>query len=382
MQKPRQKYRQKFKLEAVNLSIEMGSRVAAAKAIGVSPENLRRWQKQLELGKLGYKTRLDILDDWKKLKRLTKELAKVKIELDLLKKFRKHLSSNTQVKFECIEENLKRYTVKDLCTALGVSTSGYYKWKNRTPSKTEQYNLILLEQIKEIHFRNKKRYGSPRIAKELEAIGFSASEKHIRKLMKRASLQSIFKGKFKSTTNSSHKYPIAENILNREFTVNNENEAWVSDITYIKASFRWLYLTVVIDLFDRKVIGWTLSTSLAAKHTSIKALKLAIINRPIKDNSYLIFHSDRGVQYACEEFISELSKYKSISRSMSRKGNCWDNAVSESFFKTLKMELIYQNNYESKQDAERSISEYIDKFYNTQRRHSYLGNHTISEYRK
>lgn len=315
------------------------------------------------------------------LKLLKKELAKVKLEKNILEKGTGYLQSSTQMKFEFINQYLSCFPIKDMCRILDVSTSGYYKWRSRTLSKRAQHNMVLLEEIKKIHYRNKKRYGSPRIAKELEASGFRASEKLIRKLMKSASLQSVFKRKYKVTTNSSHKYPVAENILDRNFTVN-RNEVWVSDITYIKTSFRWLYLTVVIDLFDRAVIGWALSTSLKAKHTSIKAFEMAIANRPVKNNARLVFHSDRGIQYACKEFIQELSKQNTVIRSMSRKGNCWDNAVSESFFKTLKAELVYHKHFHNKEEAEQSISEYIERFYNTKRRHGYLNNQTILEYNK
>ncbi len=269
-----------------------------------------------------------------------------------------------------------------MCRILSVSTSGYYKWRSRTQSKRAQHNLVLLEEIKKIHFQNKKRYGSPRIAKELKVLGFHASEKLIRKLMKAASLKSVFKSKYKVTTNSSHKYPVAENILNRKFIVNNKNLVWVSDITYIWAGKRWLYLTVIIDLYDRKVIGWSLSTTLKTRYTTIEAFKKAITNRPIRESSHLIFHSDRGIQYACKEFAEELNKYKSIIRSMSLKGNCWDNAVSESFFKTIKIELLYQNNYQSRREAQSSIKEYIEVYYNSKRRHNHLGNETMLEYQK
>jgi len=149
-----------------------------------------------------------------------------------------------------------------------------------------------------------------------------------------------------------------------------KNEVWVSNITYLRAAKRWLYLATIIDLYDRKVIGWSLSSSLAARSTSLKAFQNAVSNSPIDNNSPLIFHSDRGIQYTCKEFTNELIKYKSIVQSMSRKGDCWDNAVSKSFFKTLKVELIYQNHYRSKKDAELSISEYIEIFYNIKRRHS------------
>lgn len=242
-----------------------------------------------------------------------------------------------------------------MCKVFKVSKSGYYKWLIRIPSKREIYNQVLTEEIKRIFYQSKKRYGSPRIAKELKMLGFKASKQLVRKLMKRSFLQSIVKRKFKVTTDSSHKYPVVENKLNREFTVCRENQTWVSDITYVRTTQGWLYLTSVIDLFDRKVIGWALSATMRAKDTSIKALKMALINRPIKNGQSLIFHSDRGIQYACEEFVCELKKHKSISRSMSRKGNCWDNAVAESFFKTLKVELIYQNRYQTRQEAELSI---------------------------
>lgn len=269
-----------------------------------------------------------------------------------------------------------------MCSVFNVSKSGYYKWLVRVPSKRALYNQVLLEEIKKIYYQSKKRYGSPRIAKELEILGFKASKQLVRKLMKKASLQSIIKRKFKITTDSSHKYPIVDNNLNRKFTVHRASEAWVSDITYIRTNQGWLYLTTVIDLFDRKVIGWALSSTMQAKKTSISAFKMALINRPIKNNQSLIFHSDRGIQYACEEFVRELSKHKSIIRSMSRKGNCWDNAVAESFFKTLKAELIYQNYYQTKSEAELSIFEYIEAFYNTNRRHKQLNNLTILEYQK
>ena len=314
------------------------------------------------------------------IKRLRKELTTVKLERDILQKYAGCLQAGTQIKFEFINQHLSSFPVKDMCRILDVSTSGYYKWRGRTISKRALHNLVLLEEIKKIHHQNRKRYGSPRIARELEASGFHASEKLIRKLMRSASLQTVFKRKYRATTDSSHKYPVAENLLNGKFETEKENEIWVSDITYVKASFRWLYLTVVIDLFDRTIIGWALSSSLEAKHTSLKALGMALSTRPIKNNSSLIFHSDRGIQYACKEFVNEINKHTSVIRSMSRKGNCWDNAVSESFFKTLKVELIYRNNYQTKKEAEASISEYIEKFYNTQRRHSHLNNLTISEY--
>jgi putative transposase len=269
-----------------------------------------------------------------------------------------------------------------MCNVLDVSKSGYYKWLVRTPSKRTLFNLMLINEIKLIHWKSKGRYGSPRIAKELQMQGIKASEPLVARLMRKENIRSIIRKKYVVTTDSKHKYPVVENKLMQQFNVKQKNEVWVSDITYISTKQGWLYLTTVIDLLDRKVIGWALSQTMSAKETSIAALKMALINRPITMNNELIFHSDRGIQYACEEFVTELNKHKTITRSMSRKGNCWDNAVAESFFKSLKAELVYQHNYESRTQAEISIFEYIETFYNTNRRHKHLNNLTILEYQK
>jgi transposase InsO family protein len=241
-------------------------------------------------------------------------------------------------------------------------------------------NKMITQQIKQIYTASKCRYGSPRIAKELKVKGVNASEPLVAKLMAKAQLRSIIRKKYVVTTDSSHSYPIAENKLNQQFEVTRQNEVWVSDITYIETKAGWQYLTTVIDLFDRKVIGWALSENMKAKATSIAALKMALIHRPLVTQQSLIFHSDRGIQYACEEFVNEVYKQKTITRSMSRKGNCWDNAVAESFFKTLKVELVYHEKYSTREEAALSIFEYIETFYNTVRRHKHLNNLTILEY--
>lgn len=212
--------------------------------------------------------------------------------------------------------------------------------------------------------------------------GIKVSQVLVAKLMKQEHLKSIVRKKHKTTTDSSHKYPVVDNKLNRDFTPERENAVWVSDITYIPTNQGWLYLTVVIDLFDRKVIGWSLSENLKANQTILPAFNMAKLNRPLSDSQSLIFHSDRGIQYACEEFVLLLNTCKFIIRSMSRKANCWDNAVAESFFKTLKTELIYHCKYDTKNQAALSVFEYIETFYNTNRRHKKLNNLTILEYRK
>lgn len=274
------------------------------------------------------------------------------------------------------------FPVGKMCKVLKVSTSGYYKWFHRTPSKRELRNAMLVKEIHQVYRDSRCRYGSPRIAKELNMQGVKASQPLVAKLMRKEHLKSIIRRKYRVTTNSSHKYPIVANKLNREFKVPEQNKVWVSDITYISTAKGWLYLTTVIDLFDRKVIGWALSETMRTKDTVIAAFKMATINRSLKDTKELLFHSDRGIQYACDEFKEELARYKVVQRSMSRKGNCWDNAVAESFFKTLKVELIYHNDYKTKQEAALSIFEYIETWYNKKRRHKNLNNLTISEYNK
>ena len=258
-----------------------------------------------------------------------------------------------------------------MCKTLKVSKSGYYKWLKTGPSKRAMENKSLTEQIREIHRQSSGIYGSPRIHSELQSLSVKVSRPRVARLMRKAGIRSKLHKKYVVTTDSKHNYRIPDNLLNRNFCVPDIGQVWVSDITYIKTKQGWLYLTTIIDLGDRKVIGWALSRSLNAKHTSVAAWMMAVKNRPIKKS--LIFHSDRGVQYACFEFTRLLKGYKTVRRSMSRKGNCWDNAVSESFFKSLKAEWTNWYTYHSFDQAALSIFEYIEVWYNVKRRHSALG---------
>jgi len=255
-----------------------------------------------------------------------------------------------------------------MCKVLRASRSSYYNWLTRNPSRQSIENLELSARIKKIYELSKRTYGSPRVTIKLLEEGFHVSRPRVARLMKKLGLKSIIRKKWIITTDSRHKYPIVENKLNRDFNVIRPCQVWVSDITYIKTSQGWLYLTVIIDLFDRKVIGWSFSRSLKAAYTTIPAWKMAIRNRMITKK--LIFHSDRGIQYACYEFANLLSSYKLVERSMSRKGDCWDNAVAESFFKTLKVEHVYHHSYKTIKEAELSVFEYIESWYNVNRIHT------------
>lgn len=274
----------------------------------------------------------------------------------------------------------REYPVEKMCKVFKISKQSYYRSRNYVSSPRDSENRALLWEIRKIHELSKATYGSPRITDELIARGFDVSRQRVARLMRREGIRAVHKKKFVVTTDSKHSYPVVDNKLNRNFTALTPASAWVSDITYIRTLKGWLYLTVVLDLFDRKVIGWAMSTDMTAQNTSVAAWKMAATNRPFSGK--LTFHSDRGIQYACQDFTSLLESYPNVDRSMSRKGNCWDNAVAESFFKTLKTELVYRNKYLNREIAALSIFEWMETWYNKNRRHSALGNMTILEFEK
>jgi putative transposase len=259
-----------------------------------------------------------------------------------------------------------------------VSRSGYYRWLKRKPSQREIDNKRMDDEIRKIYDGSKGRYGSPKITRELQDRGHRVSKNRVARRMRDAGLRSKVRRKYRVTTDSKHHFPAAPNLLARNFTAEVPDKVWVSDITYLATRTGWLYLTVIIDLFSRLVVGWALSSSLSHEMV-VTALKRAIKNRrPAKS---LVFHSDRGVQYACTDFRKELGKHEFV-QSMSGKGDCWDNAVAESFFGIMKTELVYHEQYEGHQDTLHSIFEYIEVFYNRERRHSTLGYLTPVEYEK
>ena len=265
-----------------------------------------------------------------------------------------------------------------MCKVLKVGRSSYYRWYSGDISNRKLENIELTVAIKEIFTQSKKTYGSPRISAELKRRGHTVSKPRVAKLMRLNGLKSKIRKRYRvTTTNSNHKLAISANHLNRNFIPTALNKAWVSDITYIRTNQGWLYLTTVIDLFDRQIIGWSLSETLLTKETILPAWKMAVGKRNIDDQ--LIFHSDRGVQYASKEFRRCLKNNPLITQSMSRKGNCWDNAVAESFFKTLKVELIYHQEYVTIEQAKLAVFEYIEVWYNRKRLHSSLGYNTPVE---
>lgn len=267
-----------------------------------------------------------------------------------------------------MSEHRTEFSVEEMCRVFEVSRSGYYRWRKRRPSRRQLDNQRLDAQIGEIYASSKGRYGSPKITRELQDRGQRVSKNRVARRMRQAGLRSKIRRKYRVTTESKHTWPVSPNLLERNFTVEAPDKAWVSDITYLATRTGWMYLTVIIDLFSRLVVGWALSSSLSHEMV-IAALKRAIRRR--RPGKGLIFHSDRGVQYACADFRKELAEHGFI-QSMSRKGDCWDNAVAESFFGIMKTELVYHEKYEGHQDTLHSVFEYIEAFYNRERRHSTL----------
>ena len=267
------------------------------------------------------------------------------------------------------------FPVKKMCQVLDVSRSGYYTWlKNK--DKYQEKKESLNEQIKSVFESSRETYGSPRVYLGLKKLNIELSKSTVARRMKDLELSPALKRKFKNTTDSRHNLKISPNILNREFTVSELGKVWVSDITYIRLKHSFVYLTTVIDLADRMVVGWNLSNNMTDQDTVIAAFKKAIKNRSI--SSGLIFHSDRGSQYVSKDFRKLLAEEKCI-QSMSRKGNCWDNAVAESFFKTIKVESLYRYKFENVTEVYSVIFDYIDGWYNTQRIHSALGGRSPRE---
>lgn len=280
------------------------------------------------------------------------------------------------MRYQAIANHVARFPVRLMCRCLQVSPAGFYAWRERPESSRSEANKKLLTLVTATHAQSRQTYGSPRIHAALRAEGVEAGRHRIARLMRAHALYAKTRRKFKATTQSDHHLPVAENILNREFVVNAPNKAWVGDITYVWTQEGWLYLAVLLDLFSRKVVGMALSDRIDRKLV-IKALDQAIGARSPAPG--LLTHSDRGSQYASHDYQKRLAD-EGLICSMSRKAECWDNSVAESFFGTLKQELIYHRTYTTREEATKEIFEYIEVFYNRQRRHSTLGYMTPVEF--
>jgi transposase InsO family protein len=278
--------------------------------------------------------------------------------------------------FAFINEYSKLYSVKQLCQTLGVSTAGFYAWRSRPTSPQQKRRDALVVEIDAIHAQVKQRYGSPRIHAELQSRNVVCCVNTVAKLMHDNAIRAKTVKKFCTTTDSRHSLPVAENVLDRQFETDKPNCRWVADITYVPTREGWLYLAVVCDLYSRRVIGWSMADHLESRLV-VDALEMAIAARWPEEG--LLAHSDRGSQYASDHYQRLLKKH-GIECSMSGVGQCWDNAPMESFFATLKKELVHHEDYRTRAEARASIFEYIETFYNLKRRHSSLGYLSPADY--
>lgn len=275
------------------------------------------------------------------------------------------------MKYRFVADHSHEFPVTRMCRVLTVSTSGYYAWRGRPQSQRARDNLELVDRIKEIHAASRETYGSPRVHAELvQGQGIHCNKKRVERLMRIHDIRGRQRRRRRvKTTDSNHSLPVAPNLLDRQFEADAPNRKWVADITYVPTAQGWLYLAVVLDLFSRQVIGWSMADTMCTLLVK-DALEMAISLR--HPQAGLLHHSDRGSQYASAEYQAVLQTGEIVA-SMSRTGNCYDNAAMESFFGTLKCELIHDRRYRTRAEARQDIFEYIEVFYNRQRRHSSLG---------
>jgi transposase InsO family protein len=272
------------------------------------------------------------------------------------------------VKFAFIRTEKARWPIELMCEVFGVSRSGYYAWRRRPAPKRATTDAALIVEIKAAYKVGRGNYGSPRVHREMRAKGHRVSRKHVERLMRQEGIVARKKRRFRRTTDSNHPHPIAPNVLERNFDVELPNTAWVTDVTYVWTHEGWLYLAVILDLFSRRVVGW------AASANNDRTLALSALDRATSERAPapgILHHSDRGSVYASTDYGDALKKFGAV-KSMSRKGDCWDNAVAESFFATIKGEMIDHEEYATRRSAIAAIADYIDEFYNPCRRHSAL----------
>jgi putative transposase len=272
------------------------------------------------------------------------------------------------VRFAFIETEKASFSVALMCRVLKVSRAGFYAWRSRPAATRTRQDHALAAEVAAIYTSNRGCYGSPRVQVELRERGHRVGRKRVARLMRQQGFSARHKRRYRCTTDSRHNFPISANVLARRFAVMRPDAAWVTDITYIWTLEGWLYLAVILDLFSRRIVGWSMSERID-RQLAIDCLQMAVAHRQPPDG--LIHHSDRGSQYASHDYQRLLADHRIVG-SMSRRGDCWDNAVAESFFATLKTELVYQSHWSTRAAARSAIFEYIESFYNRRRRHSSL----------
>lgn len=282
------------------------------------------------------------------------------------------------MKYRFIQGHASEYEVRLMCETLGVSRSGYYGWRCRPASERAKRDQALLVHIGEVFQQSRCTYGYPRVHKELVARGFNCGRHRVARLMRQAGLRAVHKRRYHVTTQSDHKQPVAPNLLGQDFDTEAANQKWLTDITFVPTDEGWLFLAPILDLYSRMVVGWAMEPYLDRRLT-LKALKMALAWR--RPPAGFLHHSDRGGQYASDDYQALLSAQDALI-SMSRRGNVYDNAPMESFFATLKVELIHRRHYRTRAEAKADIFEYIEVFYNRRRRHSALGYLSPAEFER
>ncbi|MFL5251420.1 MAG: IS3 family transposase [Rhodopila sp.] len=376
MGQERRHFTDEFKREAIALLASSGRPlIQIAGELGISPSMLRNWRNRSTAGPAGSAPHPivaspSVPDPAAEISRLRRENDRLRMERDILKKTVANLLGSAEMRFRLIEDQRDVWPVRVMCDALSVSPSSYYAWRSRPESARKIANRELLVDIRRVHAQHRERYGAPRIHAELRAEGRTASRKRVERIMRRHGIRARGPRRYRvCTTDSKHSLPIAANLLDRNFVAEKPDQVWLADITYIATSEGWLYLAVILDLFTRKVVGWAMREHMRAELT-MAALTMAIQRR--RPAPGLMHHSDRGSQYAAGDYRKILHA-AAITPSMSRKGNCWDNAPMESFFGTLKTELVHQRDYPDRDAARRDLFAYIEGYYNRRRIHSAIG---------
>ena len=356
-------YDRNFKLKAIQLGSELGLR-KASRELGIESSHISRWRREfLKYGEASFcgtgKSRLTPEEKLfsEKQRKLKIELKESLLKIEIFKNGHQYVSQGRLMTYHFIENNIEKYTLKKICKVFGVSRNAYIRWKSQVLSPTESRTNSLKKEITSIFFEYKKIYGSRRITAELLSRGFTISDRQVCSHMRELGLVSKLRGNYKFK-NVSHSNPyIFPNILDQHFTVEEPSKTWISGITRIQTTEGLLFLTIIMDLFDRKIIGWSLSNGLTVRETTMPAWAMAVKNRKAKAG--LLFHSDRSAQYANKIFTRKLNSYKFIRGSMNRKGNHSDNSVCESYFASLKSKLVDLNVLLTREQMAGKISEYL-----------------------
>ncbi|WP_207303160.1 IS3 family transposase [Pseudomonas gessardii] len=363
-----QRFTPEFKAEAVRQVIERGYSVAeTAERLGVSTHSLYKWVKAVTPDKTE-KQASELLEAKSEILRLRAQMRRLEEERDILKKGSAVLRQGTRVKYRFMNEHRDQYAITTLCRVLRVARAGFYQWLHKPVSDREKENGRLLGLIRDSYAASRGVYGARRVFADLREAGESCGKHRVAALMRTNKIKAL-RGYKAPRAIKGRPSIIAPNRLNRAFTVDAPNKAWVTDITYIRTWQGWLYLAVVLDLYARKVVGWSMKPTLG-KELALDALLMAVWRR--KPKTRVIVHSDQGSQYGSDDW-KRFCLANHLEPSMSRRGNCWDNAVAESFFSSLKKERIRKRIYKTRDMARADVFDYIEAFYNRARRHSHLG---------